>query len=146
MVPPILNLKKLLEEKHPFDIELYAWVKNRWYEWKQNLCRMKLKRFLDINLYFLYCPIIQLNVFLNLLKKEIQAHNQSVSDALVKVIQNPSGLSSITGGRQNARDYKWIFSQAAKYQNPVQLIFSYLFHSDEIINRIEAAPVASLKA
>ncbi len=142
---PSPELKKMLEEKHQLDIQLYAWVKKRWYEWKQKFVQEEPQAIPKHQPIFSLLPnYSEKRVPEFLLKKEIQAYNQSVSDELVKVMQNPSGLSSITAGQANEileilNEY--IPQVKGNYEEPAQLVLSYLFQPEEIIGQIGAMPL-----
>lgn len=90
-----IELQKKLEEKHKFDLQLYAWVKQRWYDWKtQNLDSASvaamdptLKNVLCVDSDFVNT---RTPVFRSL--DEIAVYNQGMPDRLVQVQQVHMGL------------------------------------------------------
>lgn len=148
---PTPALKQMLEEKHQFDVQLYAWVRDRWYKWKQTFVQDEPQAIPRLQPIFSIVPDYpdkRMPQFMT--KKEIQAFNQKAPDELVNVIQNPSGLSTITDGQ--AAKMLAILDSYIKIDNPqivnphetlAQLVLSYLYHPSEIVPRIEATPVSS---
>ncbi|HSX21073.1 MAG TPA: hypothetical protein VLG38_08145 [Gammaproteobacteria bacterium] len=89
------EFQQLLAHKHSFDMQLYAWVKNRWLEWKQQNIDTTApieplsKKALCILPEYAHD---RTPIFMNLI--EIANYNQKVRGGLIQVSQNHIGLKS----------------------------------------------------
>jgi hypothetical protein len=132
------DLKKQLMNIHQFDIELYTWVKERWYAWKEK----NVKAFQDSNLWpseKILCiksdfATTRIPEWLSL--KEIEAYNQTVPDTLIEIVQNHTGIKEINFSKEELVKTEEILSTllpceaSAQENKPVTLILDYLRHSE----------------
>lgn len=123
-------------------------MKNRWYQWKQNFVQAEaqaIPRHQPIFSLLPDYPTTRVPAFL--LKHEIQAHNRLASaKELVQVIQNPSGLSSITASQADTLRAildSFIPQVDPVYERPAEVVLSYLYHDSEVVPRISAEPISN---
>lgn len=88
------RLLETLTHKHQYDLQLYHWVKQRWQLWKeQNIHAVQ-----DISAQKILCitsdfantrqPIL-------MTEQEVAIHNKSLTEELIEISQNHSGLKKI---------------------------------------------------
>lgn len=125
------DLRKQLEAKHHIDIQLYAWMKQRWYAWKteqvasfQNLNLWESQKILCIKSDFATTRIPE-----RLLLAEVEAYNQTVSDALIEITQSHVLSEAELSKIRELLSELMPCEASVETGSPVTLILNYLHHS-----------------
>lgn len=137
---PSEAFQKVLAEKHQFDMQLYQWVKKRWYEWKKNnVCEVPVPIIQDEKILCLKPQFASTRLPEWCTIDEIETYNASVSrEGLVAIQQNHSGVSTITfeKAEQIVNMLKDLIPNMNKTEEPARLVLEYLYASHEITKPI----------
>lgn len=141
-VLPSETYLKVLAEKHQFDVELYAWVKERWNQWKKdNVCEIPQVIMQDQKIMCLKSEFASTRTPVWYTKEEIEGYNRSVEDTLVSVQQSHSGISTIT--YVQTEKIVEILKTFIPGEEPAQVVLQYLYAAHEITKPMGVASASS---